>query len=86
MKSPYYKNLAIGKTKENRIKGLFEIFENSTLKILKGYSVKIHTLKISIRRFRKGFYEEFDEEDKDYGDIAWDYVNKQLAILKFEGL
>lgn len=86
MKSPYYKNIMLGKTKEGRIKGLFEIFEKSNLKTLKGFSVKIHHLKISLRRFRNGFYDEFDEEDKDYGDTAWDYINKELAIKHFEGL
>lgn len=86
MKSPYYKNILPGKSKEGRIKGLFEIFEKSNLRALKGFSVKIHHIKISLRKFRKGFYEEFDELDSDYGSSAWDFLNKQMAIRKFEEL
>ena len=86
MKSPYYKNILIGKTNQGRIKGLFEIFETSALKVLKGYSVKLHSRDTSFRRFKKGFYEEFDELDEAYGTTAWDFINKELAIKKFEGL
>ena len=85
MKSPYYKTILLEKSK-GRIKGLFEMFGNSTLKVLKGYSVKLHNNKISLRRFRKGFCERYDELDNDYGDTAWDFISKELAIKKFEGL
>lgn len=82
MKSPYYKNIIVGKTKQGRTKGLFEIFEKSNLKILKGCSVKLRNAKISLRRFKKGFFEEFDE-DEDYGNTAWDFINKELAVKKY---
>ena len=84
-KSPYYKTIKLFNIK-GRTLGLFEIYEKKDCKVFKGYSIKFKTDKIRLKSFRKGFYEYFDEVDEDYGVKAWDYTNKDNALLKLKEL
>ena len=82
-KSMFYKTLELRKSAKGKLIGLFEIFKTSACKEWKGYSVKIHTRGISLKSFKKGFFECFDIEDVKYGVTAWDFIDKKNAIKKF---